>query len=260
MSEHQHMNLLLKFICASYLLTACSRKQSIKYLTDLEQANIKGHVTKLVTETYKVDSLGQIGKLHTVTIEIFNKHGYTITDTTNDIMEKKKVVNFLTYNKNGSLSSLSTFENGKMQSKMLLKYDNSKCLTIKIYDLNYNLGSYYDNITQTKQGLLLSLNSYNAKGKLTMSYVNDYDSIYQIKATATDSIGMLTSEVMINLTDKKYKESMLEVTYFKDSTITKYLSYKYENWDTTGNWIRQTVFNDKGKAIKIVNRIFSYEY
>lgn len=53
------MNLLLRIIFASCLLASCSGKQSIKYLTDLEQAN-KGPVAKLVTETYQVDSVGQI--------------------------------------------------------------------------------------------------------------------------------------------------------------------------------------------------------
>jgi hypothetical protein len=254
------MNLLLKFICAGCVLVSCSGRQSIKYLIDLEQANIKGRVTKLVTETYKVDSPGQIGELELVTIEIFNKPGNTITDTAKDFTEKNEVVEFLTYNKNGSLSSLSTFANGKKQSKMLLNYDGSRCITLKIYDSNDKLESYYDNIQQTDFGLLSSLNNYDTNGRLTMAYVNGYDGIYQISATAKDSIGMLRSEVKIHLTDKKYPENMLEVTYFKDSTVKKYLSYKYESWDTTGNWIRQTVFNDKEQAIKMVKRIFSYEY
>ena len=254
------MNLFLKFICAGCLLVSCSGKQSIKYLTDLEQVNIKGRVTKLVTETYKVDSLVQVEELESVTIEIFNKLGYTNTDTTKDFIEKNEVVEFLIYNKNGSLSSSSTFVNGKIQSKMLLKYDDSKCIAIEIYDSNNKLESYYGNIQQTDFGLLSSMSSYDTNGKLTRSYTNDYDSIYQISATARDSIGMLSSEVKIHLTDKKYPENMLEITYFKDSAIKKYLSYKYENWDTKGNWIQQTVFDDKGKAIKIVNRIFSYEY
>jgi len=253
------MNAFLKFISVSCLLASCSGKQSIKYLTDLEQANIKGRVTKLVTEIYKVDSLGQVGELESVTIEIFNKLGYTSTDTIKDFTEKNEVVEFLLYNKNGSLSSSSTFENGKMQSKMLLKYDDSKCIAIEIYDSNNQLESHYGNIQQTDFGLLLSMNGYDTNGKLTMSYTNDYDGIYQISATAKDSIGMLSSEVKILLTDKKYPENMLEVTYFKDSTVKNYLSYKYESWDITGNWIRQTVLNDKGKAIKFVKRIFSYE-
>ncbi len=254
------MNLLLKFTWASCLLVSCSERESIKYLTDLEQANIKGCVTKLVTETFKVDSLDKIGKQESVIIEIFDKHGYTITDTAIDFIEKNEVVNILTYNKNGSLASLSTFENGKKQSNLLLKYDGSKCIKVEIYDSSFNLKSYYDNITQTKHGLLLSLNSYDAKGKLTMSYVNDYDSIYQIKATTKDSNGMLSSEINIHLTDKKYLDNMIEATYIKDSITKKYLFYKYENWDTSGNWIKQKVFNDEGKAIKIVNRIFSYSY
>ena len=254
------MTLLLKFICASYLLVSCSGDQQIKYITDLEQANIKGRVTKLVTETYKVDSLGQTGELELITIEIFNKLGYTITDTAKDFIGKNEVVEFLIYNKNGSLSSSSTFENGKMLSKMLLKYDDSKCIAIEIYDSNNKLENHYGNIKQTGFGLLSSMNAYDANGKLIMSYTNGYDNIYQISTTAKDSIGMPSSEVKIHLTDKKYPENMLEVTYFKDSTSKKYLSYKYESWDKTGNWIQQRIFDDRGMAIKFVNRIFSYEY
>jgi hypothetical protein len=254
------MNLLLKFFCGICLLVSCAGKQQVKYLTDLEQLNIKGNVTKLVTETYNVDSLGLIGKLKSEIIEIFDEQGNTITDTTKNFIEKTEVVEFLIFNKNGSLSSSSTYENGKKQSKMLLKYNDNTCITIEIYDSNDKLESYYDNIQQTEFGLLASMNSYDTNGKLTMLYKNVYDSIYQINATVKDSIGILTSEVKIHLTDKKYQENMLEVTYFKDSTVKNYLSYKYESWDTAGNWIQQTIFNHKGQPLKMVKRIFSYQH
>lgn len=81
-----------------YLFVSCSGGKKIKYLTDLEQANLKGHVTKLITKTYKIDSMGQIVKLELETIEIFNKLGYTITDTAKNFIERNEVVNFLKYN------------------------------------------------------------------------------------------------------------------------------------------------------------------
>ena len=91
-----------------------------------------------------------------------------------------------------------------------------------------------------------------------MSFVNEYDSIYQIGATAKDSIGKLKSKVRISLTSKMDQENMLEISYFKDSFVQKFLSYKYENRDTAGNWIQQTVYDDNGKSVKFVKRIFSY--
>ncbi|MFM9909737.1 MAG: hypothetical protein ACKVOW_10325 [Chitinophagaceae bacterium] len=226
----------------------------------MEQVNIKGNVTKLVTETYNVDSLGELGKLESVTIEIFDELGYTIIDTTKNFIEKSEVVEFLIFNKNGSLSSSSTYENGKKQSKMLLKYESSKCIAIEIYDSKDKLESYHNNIQQTEFGLLLSMNSYDKKGKLTMSHKNGYDSIYQISAASKDSSGVLVSEFKINLTENNYPENMLEISYYKDSTIKKYLSYKYEIWDKAGNWIQQTIFNDNGKPVKMVKRIFSYHH
>ena len=252
------MKVLLKFTCTLCLFISCSGNRAIKYLNDLEQANIKGHVTKLITETYEIDSIGQIIKLESQTIENFDELGYTITDTTRNFTEKNETVNFLKYNINGSLSSLATFENGKKQSEMLLKYDNDKCISMNIYDANGKLESYYNNICQTKYGLLSSLNSYDANGKFLMSYVNEYDSIYQIKATAKDSSGMLKSEVKIHLTDKKYEENFIEVSYFKDSTDRKNLSYQYEKWDTAGNWIKKIILDGKGNTIKTVKRIFNY--
>jgi hypothetical protein len=252
------MNLSVKFVCTLCTLVSCSGNPSIKYLTDLEQANIKGHLKKLITETYELDSLGHMGKLMSERIEMFDELGYTITDTAKDFIERNEVVNFLNYNKNGSLASLITFENGKKQSKMSLKYNNDKCISVNIYDSNDKLETYYDNISQTKYGLLSSLNSHDANGRLTMSFVNEYDSIYQIGAIAKNSIGKLKSKVRISLTSKMDQENMLEISYFKDSSVQKFLSYKYENWDTTGNWIQQTIYDDNGKSIKIVKRIFSY--
>jgi hypothetical protein len=254
------MKLLVRFVCTFYILISCSGNQSIRYLTDLEQANIKGKVTKLVTRTYNIDSIGKIEELESETTEIFDNKGYTITDTTRNFIDSNEVIKFFIYNKNGSLASESTIENGKKQSKMLLKYDGDKCVAIKIYDSNDKLESYYNNISQTEHGLLSNLNSYDTTGKLTMSYMNEYDGIYQINATAKDSKGVLKSTVKIDLNDRKDQENTLEISYFKDSTVQKYLSYKCEVFDTAGNWIQQTVFNEKGKAIKISKRIFQYRY
>lgn len=89
------MNQSLRIVLIFCVIVSCSGNQSIKYLTDLEQANFKGHVTKLVTETYRIDSLGKIGKFESETIGIFNELGYTITDTLRDFIEKNEVVNFL---------------------------------------------------------------------------------------------------------------------------------------------------------------------
>jgi hypothetical protein len=252
------MKLLVRIVCTFYVLISCSGNQSIRYLTDLEQANIKGKVTKLVTRTYNIDSVRKVSELESETIEIFDINGYTITDTARNFIDSNEVVNFLNYNKNGSLSSSSTFENGKKQSKMLLKYGGDKCVAIEIYDSNDKLESYYDNISQTEHGLLSSLNSYDTTGKLTMSYINEYDGIYQINAIAKDSKRVLKSTVKIHLNDRKDQENTLEVSYFKDSTVQKYLFYRYEVFDTAGNWIEQKVFNEKGKAIKISKRIFQY--
>lgn len=250
---------LFKLICICSLLISCSAKQKIEYLNDLEQANIKGRVTKLITETHEVDSLGKAVELVSTTIEVFNKSGYTITDTARDFKENNEVVELLTYNSDGSLSSSSTFENKKLQSKMLLEYDDRKCVAIEIYDANGKLESYFKNIKQNNFGLLSGLDNYNTDGKLIMSYANDYDSIYQIKAIAKDSSGAITSEVNIQLTPRKYPTKVLEVTYTNGSALKKVLSYDYKSWDHHGNWIKQAVIDDRGKVIKLVDRIFSYE-
>jgi len=241
-----------------YLFASCSENESIRYLTDLEQDNINGPVIRLVTETYQVDSLGQTGNLESVTIEIFNKLGYTITDSTKNLMPANEVVNFLEYNRNGSLSSVITFENGKKQSSMSLRYNGDRCTLINMYDVNAKLQGYYDNISQTKRGLLLSVNSYDSTGSLVMSFVNEYDSIYQTRATAKDRTGTVKSDIIIHLTENKQQKDVLEVSYFKDSSTQKHLFYNYDKWDSVGNWIQQTVFDDDKKPIKIVNRIFWY--
>jgi hypothetical protein len=240
-------------------MISCSNNQSIKYLTDLEQANIRGHVMKLITETYQVDSLSLNMSLESLTIEVYNDLGNTISDTTKNFSEKNEVVNFLYFNNNGSLSSLSTFENGKLQSKMLLKYNDDKCMLVSIFDSNNKLKTSYRNISQTKYGLLSSLNSYDAKGKLIMSYVNEYDGICQISAIAKDSNGIIVSKVAIRLTDKKYPENIIETTYTKDSVFKNYRSYKYEKWDSAGNWIEQKVYDEKGRNIRLIKRAFSYK-
>ena len=253
------MQPLLRTICICCFLISCSVKPSIKYLTDLEQENIKGNVTKLVTNTYNIDSTGKMEGLESENIEIFNSLGYTITDTNRNLVDKNEMVNFFIYNKNGSLSSVSMFENGNKLSRMLWEYDNTgKCTGCKIYDATDKLESYYSNISQTAHGLLKNVDSYNANGKLTMSYLNEYDSIYQIGATAKDSLGKLSQAVKIHLTAGKEPENVVETTYIKDSIINNSTSYQYKIWDKSGNWLEQTSFDEKGKAIKMTKRVFSY--
>ena len=245
------------YIC--FLLISCSANPLIKYITDLEQENIKGDVTKLVTRTYEVDSMGKEERLESEIIEMFDSRGYTTTDTIRNVTDKSESVNSFTYNANGSLGIVLTAENGKKQSKMLWEYNNKDmCTGAKIYDADDKLEFYYDKITQTSHGLLKSVNSYNASGKLTMSYSNEYDSIYQVGAVAKDSMGKLSSVVKINLTNSKEPENVSETTYSGDSVIHNSTSYQYKIRDKTGNWLEQISIDEKTKAIKITKRVFTY--
>jgi hypothetical protein len=252
------MRLFSKFILIACIVPSCSGTQSIKYLSDLAQANIRGPVVKLVTESYGVDSLGGIGKLRSATTEIFNDLGYTVSDTSTDFPGNNEVVNTLQYNQNGSLSSLITFENGKKRSHMLVNYSGDKCILMSVYDGKEKLQSYYDNISQTSHGLLVRASNFDTNGKLIMSFVNEYDSIYQVRATSRNNHGGLQSDVAMRLTEKKYQKDVLEVTYDRDSTVRNYFSYNYDRWDSIGNWTRRTTMDDNKKVIEVVKRIFSY--
>lgn len=240
------------------LLVSCKVNQSINYINDLQQGNIKGKVAKLITYTYPINEEGKTGKLESETIEVFNTLGYTVTDTSRSYTEKKEVVNLLEYNIDGSMYSLTSYENGQKQSKMYPVYNDTKCIAIAVYDSGDHNRTFYNNITQTDQGQLLSAQKFTVNEHLLMSYVNTYDSIYQIKAVARDSNGNIRSDVTIHLTEKKYPADMLEVSYGKDSIIQKFSFYHYKLWDSAGNWIEQDIYDDKGKPAYLVKRIFIY--
>jgi len=62
-----------------------------------------------------------------------------------------------------------------------------------------------------------------------------------------------------SLISKMDRENMLEISYFKDSSVLKFLSYKCENWDTAGNWIQQAVYDDNSKSVKSIQYTVAYD-
>lgn len=112
----------------------------------------------------------------------------------------------------------------------------------------------YTSLKRTEYGALAAGNMYTADMKLTGSFTNNFVGALLHGSTDLDSSGK-------EVTRKEYKldehgNTMEAKTFTRKDSSIKISTYKYEGWDTAGNWTTSTEFDGNGKPVKIIKRSF----
>ncbi len=253
------------------LITACNQKQpasaASNAVNDLASENLKGNITQVETDSYKIDSTGKMGALDEKNIEKFDSAGYTVSVVTMNGKDSVKSQSSFQHNANGFMTNMQTMgANNEKKSSLIVEYDSSgKYSGAKSYDSTGKMDVYYTDLTSNTFGLVTGGRGYHVDSILKMTFTNDFDSIYYVGGTSKDSLGKVTYSGKLTLNEKRDAAKLDETTVTKDpktkkdSTKNTSTSYTYENWDNHGNWTQQTSLNEKGKPTKIVKRIFTYK-
>jgi len=254
-----------------FLATACNQKPSASTApvaaSDIVSENLKGSVTQVESDSYKVDSTGKTGPLDEKNIEKFDSSGYTLSYISMNGKDSIKSQSNFQHNAFGFMLSMQTTgAKDEKKSSMIIEFDSAgKYSLAKSFDSAGKIDVFYTDIMSNIFGQVISAKGHHADSTLKMTFNNDYDSVYYVGGVSKDSVGKVTFSNKMTLNDKKDVVKMDETTVTtdpktkKDSTKNSSTTYTYDVWDNHGNWTQQTSINEKGKPVKIVKRIIIYK-
>ncbi|MFI5155476.1 MAG: hypothetical protein ACHQEM_04800 [Chitinophagales bacterium] len=270
-SNKRILLIIYPLAAVALLFTACNQKQPASAVpnavTDLASDNLKGNITQVESDSYKVDSTGKMGPIDEKNIEKFDSSGFLSSSISTNGKDSIKSQSSFQHDGYGYMTAMQTTgANNEKKSSMVIEYDGPGKFTVaKAYDSTGKLDVYYADITKNQFGEVTGAKGYHKDSTLKLSFVNEFDSIYYVGGSSKDSVGKLTYSGKGTLNDKKDISKWDETTVTtdpktkKDSTKNTSTTYTYENWDSHGNWTQQTSLNEKGKPTKIVKRIIIYK-
>jgi hypothetical protein len=252
-------------------ITACNQKQPASSVpncvNDITGENLKGNITQVETDSYKIDSMGKMGPLDEKNIEKYDSSGYTVSAVTMNGKDSIKTQSSFQHDANGFLTSMQTTgAKDEKKSSLTVQYDGTgKYSGAKSYDSTGKMDVYYTDIMSNNFGQVTSAKGFHPDSTLKMTFANEFDSVYYVGGNSKDSVGKITYTGKQTLNDKKDVAKLDEMTVTKDpktkkdSTKTTSTTYTYDSWDTHGNWTQQTSINEKGKPTKVVKRFIVYK-
>lgn len=250
-------------LCAGFFLIACKdKKQETEgpKNTDLISQNLKGSVESLEETPYKTDSTGKIGDMDTccTNIQEFDEKGYNPKYYNKDSKgNNKEEGTYIRYD-GGQLKEMVMIANGKKKSSLSVQIDkDGKYNGAQSYDSAGKMDGYYLDLRENEYGAVTTGKMYKADSTLKYSFNNTYDKAI-FMGGRTDSAGKMIYESKVKVNDKGDQVEMISTNVTKDSTTTKKETYTYESYDEQGNWTQRTMYDDKGKATKIVKRTITY--
>jgi hypothetical protein len=265
------MRITLLTLTLALFISACNQKQPASTVSnaasDLAGENLKGNVTQVETDSYKIDSMGKTGPLDEKNIEKFDSAGYTVSFISMNGKDSIKSQGSFQHNASGLLTNMQTTgAKNEKKSSMIIEFDSSgKYSLAKSYDSTGKMDVYYTDITTNIFGQVTGAKGYHADSTLKMTFSNNFDSVYYIGGNAKDSLGKITYSGKIILNDKKDQAKLDETTVTtdpktkKDTAKNTSTTFTYDSWDNHGNWTQQTSINEKGKPAKIIKRIIIYK-
>lgn len=256
--------LLIAFIAISFL--ACNNESEtstaskVKY-NEIAAEMLKGDIASYTETTYKTDSTGKIGEMDSccaADVRI-DENGNYIGWTEKDI--KGKITNDYTYTRydDGLFKGYKNTKGGKsLEGLETQTNDKGEYTGAQEFDSTGKLAYYYTNITANEYGQVTAWKQYDKDSVFRETGEGKYDKTLQTSFVIKDSVGKIKSSYAYKYNDKGEQIENSATTVTKDSTTTKVTKYTYDTHDDMGNWTQRTEWDDKGKAVKIIKRVYTY--
>jgi len=258
------MKKFLLFLSTISLLIGCNNSAKVNAVSmaknsDVTQQNLEGKVQRIEETSYAIDSAGVNKKDSLVNTNEFDEKGYQAKYFTKDSSGKIHTDQTVTHNENGTFTSMTTITDGKQTFKLTTEFDkDGKYTGGKSYDSTGKQDSYYTDLATNEYGIVYAGKQHFMDGRIKSTWDLKYDGIVYVSGTSTDSTGKVSYSGSVKVNDKGDPIDEISATREKDSTKTEKMTYKYDNYDDTGNWTQRTTYNEKGKPSKIVKRSFTY--
>lgn len=250
-------------IAVGAIIVSCNSKteSTVKY-SDLKNDNLKGDVASVEETPYKVDSV--TGKMEAMDTCCADKWEYDENGIyTNPVSKNDKGVvvgsSEVSHYPDGLFKGTKDTKYGKIVFAMETKVNDKGQYTLaESTDSTGKRDYYYTDITQNEYGQVMHWKQYDKDSVFRMEGENKYDKNLWMGFTGKDSVGKMKSNSVAKYNDKGEQIEVSNTNVTKDSTTTHVTKYTYDAHDDMGNWTQRTEWNDKGKAVKITKREYTY--
>lgn len=253
-------NLLI--IVAGLFIVSCNNKteSKVKY-SDLASDNLKGDVTSVEETPYKVDSTGKMGGMDTCCVDKWNydENGLYVGSVSKNDKGMTAAESVPTHHENGLWKGTTDSKYGRVMFTMDTKLnDKGEYVLAESTDSTGKRDYYYKDMTQNEYGQVMHWKQYDKDSIFRMEGDNKYDKNLWMGFTGKDSVGKTKNSSVAKYNDKGEQVEVSNTNVTKDSTTTTVTKYTYDSHDDMGNWTQRTEWNDKGKAVKIIKRVYTY--
>lgn len=254
---------MLAFVAG--LLVACSNSKDkqveVKY-HDLKMERMNGDIIAIEETPYKTDSTGKAGEMDSCCIAYseLDENGNYIRYTEKDSKGTIKNQFSYTHYPDGMWKGYVQTKDGKSAGTMETMADAKGNYTMAIsYDSANKVDRKYTGLTQNENAQVLTWKGYDKDSVFREEGILAYDKGLQTSFTLKDSVGKVKQESTFKYNDKGEQTEVNSTTVTKDSTTKKLTKYSYDTHDDKGNWTQRTEWDDKGKPVKIVKRVYTYK-
>lgn len=257
------IKLSIVFIAGLFMIACNNEKKpesKVKY-NELSTEMIKGDVESYEETPYKADSAGKPGEMDSCCINMakIDENGNYLSWTEKD--SKGKVTTGSVYSRyeDGLWKGEKDTKEGKPSGSMETQVDDKGQYTgAQEFDSAGKLANYYTNITVNEFGQVTGWKQYDKDSVFRQTGESKFDKNLQTAFVMKDSVGKVKTNNANKYNDKGEQIESSRTSITKDSTTTKVIKYTYDTHDDMGNWTQRTEWDDKGKATKVVKRVYTY--
>jgi YD repeat-containing protein len=256
------MNVIFLLPAALIFAVSCSSTKNTKAkFSVLTEMGIKGDVQYIKETDYTCDSTGKILEAEECCVgrDEFNEDGNIIRQQITGKNGKPVMDITNTLHENGLRETLTVTKGGKTISFVQNYFtDEGNYARQVIRDSANKIQKYYTILKMNGYGQWVTFIEYDKDSVMVMKEDSEFEKNLPVKAWQTDKAGKTLATY-----DYKYNDrgNLVEITVVEmtangqKKTVTK---DTYDEYDDKGNWVKRTLWDDKGKAIKVEKREFTY--
>lgn len=252
------------FFIAVLFIMACNdetKTEKPSLISDIATEGLKGNIESYTETPFKADSAGKPGEMDSCCTGLasVDEKGNYISWTDKD--SKGVLQTEATYARyeDGLFKGMKESKEGKVFSSMETQVNDKGAYTIvQEFDSAGKMVHYYTDVTMNEYGLVTGWKQFDKDSVFRQTGASTFDKNLQTGSIVKDSVGKVKIEYSYKYNDKGEQTEVSKTNITKDSTTTTITKYTYESHDEMGNWTQRTEWDDKGKAVKVLKRSYTY--
>lgn len=260
------MKLRLYLLLALAIASSCSdsgenKKGTKTKYSDLRAESIVGDVQFMKITQFTCDSTGKKAEMMDCCSTLFeyNEDGNLVKQVSTNKEGKVTEEETTTIHENGLRVSSTTMRDGKKTRHMELNVnDSGKYTGGKVLDSANQLQMFYTDLVANDYGQPVSFTLYNKDSSIMMKEIAKYNGNKVLNYVQTDKDGKEIARYENKYNDKGEMTEQVVIEKSENGEQKNITRHTYDEYDEKGNWTKTTRWDDKGKALGVMKREFTY--